>query len=799
MFKVFFLLLFLISLISAQDLSIKGIVKDKNDLTSLSFANIRVKDSNYGTAANQDGKFELKLKPGNYKILFSFIGYNNYTLEINLNSSKSYEIFLERTEVNLPELTVFPGENPALEIIEKAIEKKRERNKFINSYQFNAYTIGKVKTAGELSSRDNSVSVGLGSADFDSLQITGIFENTSKGYFSKPDNYKEEILAQKQSANFPSSINMLTGSRVMQNFYDNDIEFFGRPLTGPIADDALEHYYFYIKHTTAINGEAVFQIHMEPDDPSDPGFEGSIFIKDKTFDLIKVSVSPNKSAIPASIFRDIIIESQFSEYEVFMPIDYRIRAQINYLNIVSLEFEVNSIMYDYAINQPLNKDFFDEVIIKVLPEADNRDSTYWANTQTIPNTLEEVTAYQRIDSLESIPLTFWDRFSFLSTRTSFTDKFSTIGTLNLYHFNRVEGHALNLGAFLDDGLNKRLNYSIDANYGFSDKRFKTSFSGEYLMGNYRNYFLQLNAFNNLQTLFGSTDKYNSFTSTILNLFSKYDFRDYYYSKGFNFKLGGEIFYFLDLNAGYINQHDRSAKINTDFSFFKRDHKYRPNKLIYDSKISAIEFGYELDFRNIIEDGYYRRKTNSGKTYFTLNGSFLLSDKSNLKSDLDFQMYKTNFWGYINAFGSTRLTVGINNIYSDGPVPIQMQYALPGNISGLGKEFSFRTLNYGEVFGDKVTSLNIQYNLNDELFRFLQMPILKDLQINLGIHYNTAWVDMSQKSQAILTQPNIKFIKPFQELGFSLFHPLIPIIFEFTWKLNYRGENNFVFGINTFAL
>ena len=799
MLKSILLLFALFVSINAQDLSLKGIVKDKDEDVNLSFANIRQLNSNYGTAANQNGEFELKLKSGSYKIITSFIGYNSDTLTINLDKSIYVEITLEKTELNLPQVTVFPSENPALRIIEKAISKRKERNSKIESYEFFAYTKGKIKTAEDLSASGNSVSVGFGAVDFDSMKISGLIENTSKGYFKKPNNYKEEIIAQKQSSNFPSSINILTGSRVMQNFYDDDIEFFGKQLPGPLAENALDYYYFYIKDTTAIDGNAIFEIHMEPEDPSDPGFEGSVYIKDKSFDLIKVSVKPNNAAVPVSVFRNILVESQFSEYEVFMPIDYRISAQINYLNLVSLAFEINSIMYNYKINENLRDDFFDEVVLKVLPEADKRDSLYWSNTQTIPNTLEELEAYKRIDSVESIPRTFWDDFSFLSTKTKITDKFSSIGPLGLYNFNKVEGHSLNIGAYLNNGMNKRLYYDIDAGYGFSDKKVKSSFNGRFLFGEYRNYYVSLKAYNNLAKLFGTSDNYNAFTSTLLNLFSKYDFRDYYYSKGFEFRAGGEMFYFLNASLGYINHHDKSAKVNTDFSFFKRDKQFRRNKQIFDSKINAAEIGYKLDFRKIIEDGYFRRKAFSNRNYFTLEGKLLLSDRSTLKSDLDFQLYHNEFWGYINLIGSTRLTVGVNNVFSTGPVPYQMQYALPGNINGIGKGFSFRTLRIGEVYGDKVTAVNIQYDLDDELFRFLQIPLLKDSQIIVGLHYNTAWVDISDKSKTILTEPSIQFIKPFQELGFSVFHPIMPIIFEFTWKLNYRGDNNFVFGINTFVL
>ena len=338
MLKSILLLFALFVSINAQDLSLKGIVKDKDEDVNLSFANIRQLNSNYGTAANQNGEFELKLKSGSYKIITSFIGYNSDTLTINLDKSIYVEITLEKTELNLPQVTVFPSENPALRIIENAISKRKERNSKIESYEFFAYTKGKIKTAEDLSASGNSVSVGFGAVDFDSMKISGLIENTSKGYFKKPNNYKEEIIAQKQSSNFPSSINILTGSRVMQNFYDDDIEFFGKQLPGPLAENALDYYYFYIKDTTAIDGNAIFEIHMEPEDPSDPGFEGSVYIKDKSFDLIKVSVKPNNAAVPVSVFRNILVESQFSEYEVFMPIDYRISAQINYLNLVSLAF-----------------------------------------------------------------------------------------------------------------------------------------------------------------------------------------------------------------------------------------------------------------------------------------------------------------------------------------------------------------------------------------------------------------------------------------------------------------------------
>lgn len=217
-----FVLIVCISL-PAQQYSIKGSVKDIQTDEELGYANIRVTGTTRGTAANIEGKYELKLKPGNYVLVASFIGYYSDTVFVKLNKDNSNLNFdLKKTKVRLPEIVVLPGENPALEIIRKAIERKNERNSKLFNYEFEAYTKGTVKTEDEIYSRGNRVSMGSDDNDTSGLKITGILENQSKGFFKKPANFKEIILARKQSANFPPSLNTLAGGRIIQNFYEED-------------------------------------------------------------------------------------------------------------------------------------------------------------------------------------------------------------------------------------------------------------------------------------------------------------------------------------------------------------------------------------------------------------------------------------------------------------------------------------------------------------------------------------------------------------------------------------------------
>ncbi|MEO8232296.1 MAG: DUF5686 family protein, partial [Ignavibacteriota bacterium] len=545
---------------NAQQFIIRGTVSDKTISRPLSFANIRIINSTIGSAANVAGKYEIKITQGTYKLIGSFIGYYSDTLEVNVNQNISDINFnLLQTKVDLQEIVINPGENPAIEIIRKAIEKRKIRNQKIKNYEVEAYSKGLIRTTEDISASNNSIGVGLGGSDTTELIISGILENHSRNYFEQPDKFKSIILARKQSANFPPTINTLTGGRLIQNFYDNDVNFLGRDLLGPISDYALQYYYFYIENILAQNDKKIYQIHIEPDNSADPGFAGKIFISDSTFDLIKVDLILNRAANTGNLFDTVNIYQQFDEYDnIIMPVDYRLFVKANVLGLFRFGFELNTIMFNYKINKTLPEDIFNKAIVTVIPEADNVDSSYWKNTQTIPNTLEEQLAYNRIDSLENIPKDFWDDFSFLNTRIDLSKNVSISAPLGMYHFSRVEGHALDFGIFVDDAFNRRINSSLKLSYGFSDKKFKQDFSSGYLLGKYRTWKIKFNTFNKLNVLFGQSDNYGELFSTLVTLISKDEFRDYYYSKGFSIGLEGEVLPILNMRVGFKNKTDNNA-------------------------------------------------------------------------------------------------------------------------------------------------------------------------------------------------------------------------------------------------
>ncbi len=786
----------------AQQYFIHGKVTDKNTGSSLSYTNIRVMNSTIGTSSNKNGEYEIRLNRGNYKLIASYIGYNSDTISVNLEKNiYAIDFKLNQINIKMPEVTVKPGINPALSIIKRAIEKKNERNKKLKSYEFEAYTKAFIKTPNEIRARGHSVSIGLNGGDTSALKITGIIENESRGYFKKPNYYKEEIIARKQTANFPSTINMLTGGRVLQNFYSDQVNFLGIDIPGPLADNALKYYYYYIKKILAINKKQVYEIYMTPDDPSDPGFTGNIYITDSTYDLIKVDLELNRAANPGGIFDTVNVLQQYTEFKdsIYMPIDYRIFATVSLLSLVKFNWEINTVLYDYKINPDIKTGFFNKAILTVLPGADNKDSTYWKNAVTIPSTKDEIAAYKRIDSLQNIPESFWDKFNILSSRINLTNDFAISAPLGMYHFNRVEGNSLDYGFYLNGAEDQRLTSSLNFTYGFSDKRLKTDFNGSYFFGDYRTYKISLKAYNKLNILFNKSDDYNDITATILALVSKDDFRDYYYSKGFNIDFSGEVFPVMSLSAGYENHTDKNAFKNTEFSFFAKDRTFRPNPPIFETNINALNFGINFDFRDYIEDGYFRRRISFGRSFFTFGGGISISNKNILKSDLNYIQYNAKGMGIIHTFKSAELDLRIASIYTEGELPYQMLFSLPGNINLTAQNYTFRTLNINEILGDRVVTVYINHYFGDELFRLLNIPYVKDWELQLNTYLNIAYSNIGSKSKAISPYPIKTFKHPFFEAGFSIGQILFPININFTWRLNYRGENNFRIGLSSFIL
>ena len=138
--KNFFLLL--ISFISVQTFAqkgtLKGVIKDAKSNETLIGVNVSVENSTTGSITNEDGKYELELEPGSYKIIFSYVGYDNITKPVTLkaNQTSTLDITMGEVQSMLDELVVTSSkferkigeESVSIDVIKPATLEKQNLN-----------------------------------------------------------------------------------------------------------------------------------------------------------------------------------------------------------------------------------------------------------------------------------------------------------------------------------------------------------------------------------------------------------------------------------------------------------------------------------------------------------------------------------------------------------------------------------------------------------------------------------------------------------------------------------------------
>jgi len=108
------------------------------------FSTVYVKELSYGTAANLDGEFELKLTKGTYTFVFQCMGYKTETKSVTINSPVTTQhIVLQNIAYTLSEVTITSdAEDPAYKIMRNVISRAPLYANLINSYKADVYIRG---------------------------------------------------------------------------------------------------------------------------------------------------------------------------------------------------------------------------------------------------------------------------------------------------------------------------------------------------------------------------------------------------------------------------------------------------------------------------------------------------------------------------------------------------------------------------------------------------------------------------------------------------------------------------------
>lgn len=104
--SVFCCLLLSISVQAADNIYVRGIIRDSLTTAGLPYASIRFSGTDAGAVADDKGIFECALPEGANGLIASCVGYRSKTVPIRESSIQLYDIYLSPESTELQEVVV---------------------------------------------------------------------------------------------------------------------------------------------------------------------------------------------------------------------------------------------------------------------------------------------------------------------------------------------------------------------------------------------------------------------------------------------------------------------------------------------------------------------------------------------------------------------------------------------------------------------------------------------------------------------------------------------------------------------
>lgn len=503
---------------------IKGTVVDYNN-QPLPFVNIYIENTYSGTTSNTDGDYELNVsKPGNYTVVFKFLGFKTLKKSISVQSLPfELDVSLQEELVSLNEVVIDAKENPANIIIRKAIENRKNNLSKYDSFKADFYSRGliKIKNAPEKILGQDIGDLG-GGLDSTRSGIIYLSETISKIQFKKPEKLSEKIIASKVSGD-DNGFSFNNASDANFNFYKNTIDLESQ-LISPISDYAFNYYKFELKGDFYDdNGKLINKIRVIPKRENDRIFFGHIYIveDDWSFYALNLSVTGKQAQIPAA---DTITLYQSFSYSKTDKLWAKFSQSIDFnYSIFGIKGDgrFTAIYSNYDFNPEFNKKSFTNELLTFEENANKKDSTYWSTIRPVRLSTEEIDDYIKKDSIQIVRKSkpYLDSIDAKRNKFKIDNLFTGYTYNNSYKnwslgisapwfsmaFNTVQGFngktTLNFRKNLDE-YRRYFDASLTTNYGYSDDRLRLKGSIRYKFNNISKPFLTISG--------GSTaEQYNS--------------------------------------------------------------------------------------------------------------------------------------------------------------------------------------------------------------------------------------------------------------------------------------------------
>ena len=739
---------------------VTGTVYDTVSGWALRLAVVRVVATGATTLTDDNGHFRLTTAPGDVRLEIRRIGYQPTAVTVTAAPGVTeHSLYLRPVALGLAPVVVSAVDEVALRIMRRVIAHKHEVYAALHDFRFDAYVKFVLRDAAIEATLPKSV-----------MMIT---ETRTSAYWEQPDKFQETILARRQSRNLEAQQNLVSVGEIV-NFSRERIDLQKYSLVSPIADDALDHYDYRMLDTLVVDGRRVYRLAIEPRSQASPLFAGMIDVADSTYDVLGIDVGVN-SAVRFSFLENLRYRQRLRDAGQgrWMPYEIRLTGELHLgLPVPGLAermtFEHVATLDDFRFDQGNRPPNLGEFRVVVHEKADRPDSAVWSAPVVTPLSTDERAAWQRIDSVESIPPK-------VGTRV-----LGGVGaTLHLtsdpdfFHFNRVDGPTV--GAAYSWRARPGLVVRTKLGYATEDDAW------QYRLG----VRLRLSAARRLwvgAARFARTENRPALVSTDYNptyraLLFRLDPLDYFREDGWTATLGTKLVDFIRLDLRYTDTRQTSMEVATEYAMFPGDRPQLPNPAITDGRMRSLKATLTYDSRPLLQEG--------GRTYHfeTLTWTEITLESevaapALIPSDFDFQWYWLAIERHQRTFNLGLTSIRAVGGIATGTVPPQRYFVVDYGMRALTfQEGGFNTLGMNNFSGTRAALVVLQHDFDRLLFAKSGVPLLRDCPFTLSVHGGVFWTDFANH----VAQPGDELLRVAQttygEMGFGLGN-LTPFISPF---------------------
>lgn len=528
----------------AQSGGVRGVIADEAG-NELSFATVFVKQQGTGTTANVEGRYEIHLEPGRYELVFQHLGRRTEVRVLDVRDRlEELDVRLAPQEIMLEAVTVgAEDEDPASSIMRRAIAKANYHRNVLDSYSARVY----IKGTGKLKDYPWLAKKALEKEGIEKNRVF-ISESVSDIKFTRPNKFEEKVISIRSDG---KDNNTSPNGYIFGSFYEPEIagtitpfspkafSYYKFEYLGTFKD--REYEISRIRVTPRSKGDNVVDgiINIVEDDwslhsvdlhtvklgigvqikstcapiedkvwlPVSHQFkiDGKVFGFEFEYNYL-ASVSNYAIVLNPSVYTpkmEVVDEKKEPTLAKEIEQVQRRNRKKEHGETVQLQErlaageeitrkELKTIIKDYEKEerkQQKEPEVISDVTFTIDSAAFRKDSLYWAEVRPIPLTREEITGYEKSDSLAAVEraraegdtlkaskhkgfqpwdLLIGDRYK-IGEHSNFRIDFPMPG------FNTVEGfnivYRVAYGVVLQDSNRTRLTVRPVARYAFSREEF----------------------------------------------------------------------------------------------------------------------------------------------------------------------------------------------------------------------------------------------------------------------------------------------------------------------------------------